>query len=144
MDASGSFNWRYLQGLAALIRRENVDLIQSHLLGSNVYCSLAGLLTRKPVVATFHGAVDIGENERLKGLKFGAINLGARCIIAVSDSLRENIVPGIPTLERRSHDCVGVNASSKAATPRAPLGVMMTRGFAGLNSCLVLSTEIAE
>lgn len=96
MDAKGSFNWRYLKGLAALIRRENVDLIQSHLLGSNVYCSLAGLLTRKPVVATFHGAVDIGESERLKGLKFGAINLGARCIVAVSDSLRENIVKRTP------------------------------------------------
>ena len=96
MDAKGSFNWRYLKGLTSLIRRERVDLIQSHLLGSNVYCSLAGLLTRKPVVATFHGAVDIGENERLKGLKFGAINLGAHCIVAVSDSLREDIVNRTP------------------------------------------------
>lgn len=96
MDAKGSFNWRYLKNLAALIRREKVDLIQSHLLGSNVYCSLVGLLTRKPVVATFHGAVDIGENERLKGLKFGAINMGARRIVAVSDSLRQNIVNRTP------------------------------------------------
>lgn len=96
MGAKGSFNWRYLKGLAALIRREGVDLIQSHLLGSNVYCSLAGILTRKPVVATFHGAVDIGENERLKGLKFGAINMGASSIVAVSDSLRENIVNRTP------------------------------------------------
>ena len=47
---------------------------------------------RRPVVATFHGAVDIGENERLKLLKFGAINLGARCIVAVSDNLRRNII----------------------------------------------------
>ena len=96
MDAKGSFNWRYLKGLITLIRRERVDLIQSHLLGSNVYCSLTGLLTRKPVVATFHGAVDIGESERLKGLKFGAINLGAHCIVAVSDSLRDDIVNRTP------------------------------------------------
>jgi glycosyltransferase involved in cell wall biosynthesis len=96
MDAKGSFNWRYLKGLTTLIRRERVDLIQSHLLGSNVYCSLAGLLTRKPVVATFHGAVDIGEDERLKRLKFGAINLGAHCVVAVSDSLREGIVNRTP------------------------------------------------
>jgi glycosyltransferase involved in cell wall biosynthesis len=83
-------------GLIKLIRRERVDMIQSHLLGSNVYCSLAGLVTRKPVVATFHGTVDIGESERLKNIKFGAINLGARCIVAVSESLRQNIINRTP------------------------------------------------
>ena len=92
MDAKGSFNWRYLKQLAALIRKERIDLIQSHLLGSNVYASLAGLMTGRPVVSTFHGAVDIGENERLKELKFAAINLGSRCIVAVSNHLRENII----------------------------------------------------
>lgn len=92
MDAKGSFNWRYLSGLARLIRQQGVDLVQSHLLGSNVYCSLAGLITRRPVVATFHGVVDFGEKERLKSIKYGAINAGARCIVAVSDSLRKEIL----------------------------------------------------
>lgn len=96
VDAKGSFNWRYLKALAALIRREKVDLIQSHLLGSNVYCSLAGLLSRKPVVATFHGTVDIGVDERLKRLKFGVINRGASTIVAVSRGLREDIVNRTP------------------------------------------------
>lgn len=92
LNAKGSFNWRYLYGLCQLIRREGVDLIQSHLLGANVYCALAGLLTRTPVVATFHGSVDIGERERLKGLKFAAINAGADCIVAVSGGLRDDIM----------------------------------------------------
>ena len=96
LDAKGSFNWRYLSGLCRLIRRERVDLIQSHLLGANVYCSLAGLLTRTPVVATFHGSVDIGEQERLKGLKFAAINTGADCIVAVSADLRDDIMDRTP------------------------------------------------
>ena len=102
MDAKGSFNWRYLMGLAGLVRREGVDLIQSHLLGSNVYCSLAGLLTRTPVVATFHGAVDVNENERLKGLKFRSINMGARYIVAVSDSLRRDIIDRTPLKARKA------------------------------------------
>ncbi|MBN4063234.1 glycosyltransferase [Cardiobacterium sp. AH-315-I02] len=92
LDAKGSFNFRYLSGLRKIIRDESVDLIQSHLLGANVYCSLAGLLTSTPVVATFHGVVDIGENERLKRLKFAAINAGASCIVAVTDSLLEDII----------------------------------------------------
>ena len=92
LDAKGSFNWRYLSGICKLIRSEGVDLIQSHLLGSNVYCALAGLLTHTPVVATFHGSVDIGKNERFKRLKFGIINAGANSIVAVTDSLRADII----------------------------------------------------
>ena len=33
MDAKGSFNWRFLKNLVALIRREKIDLVQPHLLG---------------------------------------------------------------------------------------------------------------
>jgi glycosyltransferase involved in cell wall biosynthesis len=92
LDAKGSFNWRYLKALISLIRSEKVDLIQSHLLGSNIYSALAGLLSRTPVVATFHGAVDVAEQERLLFLKFAAINYGATAIVAVSNDLRDNIV----------------------------------------------------
>ncbi len=92
LDAKGSFNVGFLRGLCSLIRRENIDLIQSHLLGSNVYCSMAGLITRKPVVATFHGSVDIGDNERFKALKFAVINAGAYRIVPVSDLLRQDIL----------------------------------------------------
>ncbi len=92
LDAKGSFNWRYLKKLVGLIRREKVDLIQSHLLGSNIYSALAGLLSGRPVVATFHGAVDVSEQERLLSLKFAVINAGASAIVAVSESLRDNIV----------------------------------------------------
>jgi glycosyltransferase involved in cell wall biosynthesis len=92
LPAEGSFNRRYLSSLVRLIRQEKVDLIQSHLLGTNVYCSLAGLLTRRPVVATFHGTVDIGANERYKRLKFAAINRGASRVVAVSGSLKRALL----------------------------------------------------
>jgi glycosyltransferase involved in cell wall biosynthesis len=96
LDAKGSFNRAYLFALCKLIHREHVDLVQSHLLGSNVYCAIAGLLTRTPVVTTFHGSVDIGDRERFKRLKFGAINAGARCVVAVSEDLRIDILERTP------------------------------------------------
>jgi glycosyltransferase involved in cell wall biosynthesis len=112
MDAKGSFNVRFLRGLCALIRREKIDLIQSHLLGSNVYCAMAGLITRKPVVATFHGSVDIGDNERFKALKFAVINAGAFSIVPVSDLLREDIL-GRTTLKKEKVQVVynGIDTS---------------------------------
>ena len=113
LDAKGSFNFRYLLGLRKIIKNEGVDLIQSHLLGANVYCSLVGLLTGKPVVATFHGAVDIGENERLKGLKFAAINAGASSIVAVTDSLLDDIMNR--TLLSKKKSCVIYNGIDTSA-----------------------------
>lgn len=101
LDAKGSFNWRYLLSLRAIIKRESVDLIQSHLLGSNVYSGLVGLLTGIPVVATFHGAVDIGDKERFKKLKFAAINYGAKRIIAVSKNLSLDIIARTPVNRRK-------------------------------------------
>lgn len=101
LDAKGSFNWRYLMALRRLIRAEHIDLIQSHLLGSNVYCAAAGWLTGRPVVATFHGAVDINPNERFRALKFGIMNHAVGHFVAVSDSLgrqirQHGVAPGKP------------------------------------------------
>lgn len=116
LDSKGSFNLRYLWQLRKIIRNERVDLIQSHLLGTSVYCSLAGLLTGKPVIATFHGAVDVGENERLKGLKFSAINAGASCIVAVTDSLLDDIVSR--TSLRKNKTCIIYNGIDTPAFVR--------------------------
>ena len=55
-----------------------------------------GLLTGKLVSTTFHGAVDIGENERFKCLKFTAINAGASRIVAVIDNLCDDILNRTP------------------------------------------------
>jgi glycosyltransferase involved in cell wall biosynthesis len=88
----GSFNLRYLFQLIRLVRRYRIDLIQSHLFGSNVYCSLAGLLCRVPVVSVFHGAVDVNPQSRLLGLKFRILNVGSRRTVFVSDSLKNAIL----------------------------------------------------
>lgn len=89
IPAKGSFNIRFLRALLRLIRKERIDVIQSHLLGSNVYACLAGLLTRTPVVATFHGMVDIGDGERFVGLKQAILNRGAKRIVFVSRFLQD-------------------------------------------------------
>ena len=101
MPARGSLNWRYLLGLRGLINRESIDLVQSHLLGSNIYCAAAGWLAHRPVVATFHGAVDIARDERFRSIKVGLMNRGVREFVAVSDSLAslikgEGISPAHP------------------------------------------------
>lgn len=89
-----SFDLPYLRQLITIVRRERVDLIHSHLFGSNVYSSVAGLFCGVPTVSTFHGAVDTDGRNRLRRLKFALINAGSRKVVFVSDHLRRHILSG--------------------------------------------------
>jgi glycosyltransferase involved in cell wall biosynthesis len=91
LPANGSFAFGFLLKLIRLIKIHHVDLIQSHLLGSNVYAAMAGMLTRVPVVATYHGMVDVNPNERFKALKNKVMQWGIKHYVAVSQRLLENI-----------------------------------------------------
>ncbi len=91
IDSKGSFNVGFLVRLARIIYRQKVDVIQSHLLGSNVYAAIVGMFTRTPVVATYHGMVDVSPTERFKRLKLWFMRKGISCFVAVSNSLAKKI-----------------------------------------------------
>ncbi len=91
LPCRGSFELRFLQSLLRLIEEQDIDLIQSHLLGSNVYAALAGLLSGTPVVATYHGMVDISPNERFRRLKKWVMRRGIKRFVAVSERLMHAI-----------------------------------------------------
>jgi glycosyltransferase involved in cell wall biosynthesis len=91
LEAKGSFNVSFLWALIKLVRKHKVALIHSHLLGSNVYAALVGLLTFCPVVATYHGMVDISPNERFKTIKHWAMRWGIKRYVSVSKSLAASI-----------------------------------------------------
>ncbi|AXR07336.1 glycosyltransferase [Salinimonas sediminis] len=91
IDSKGSFNVGFIRQLCQLIKKHNIGLIQSHLLGSNVYASIVGLITRTPVIATYHGMVDVSPNERFKGLKLWFMRNGIARFVAVSRSLQHKI-----------------------------------------------------
>jgi 3-oxoacyl-[acyl-carrier-protein] synthase-1 len=57
--------------------------------------------------------------------------------------LREGLVPGIATLDNPARECKGLGVSSSAQEPRTKKGLVVSRGFAGLNASLVLSTDVA-
>ncbi|MEO0364756.1 MAG: glycosyltransferase family 4 protein [Pseudomonadota bacterium] len=90
-DSKGSLNFGFLKEMAKIIREEGVTQIQAHLLGSNVYASILGLTLRVPVVATFHGHVDISQAERLRSLKLGLIRFGSKHVVCVTEELKNSV-----------------------------------------------------
>lgn len=91
LDAKGSFAIGFLRQLIRLAKQEKVELVQSHLLGSNVYAALLGMAHRCPVVATYHGVVDVDPNERFRRLKKFVMRCGISRYVAVSHSLAREI-----------------------------------------------------
>lgn len=96
IDSKGSFNLAYVSALRQLIASERVELIHAHLLGSNVYGALLALVCRKPMIATFHGAVDVASRERFLRAKFFLIGRGASAIVCVSKRLQQELADRSP------------------------------------------------
>lgn len=104
INSKGSFNFKYLFNLARHAKKLNIDIIHSHLFGSNVYCSLVGLFLRIPVISTFHGYVDTDKADNLLRLKLKIIGVGSKKIVFVSEHLKKyflnyvNINPDMTTI----------------------------------------------
>lgn len=129
VQSRGGFNIRYLWELVGVIRKHKIDIVQSHLLGSNLYCCLAGIICRVPVVSTFHGFVDRSETERLMALKVRIINRGSKKIVFVSDLLRKHFVQKHGFAENKAETIYnGVNTSvfkpQRSDSIRKKLGVL--------------------
>ncbi|WP_449288218.1 glycosyltransferase family 4 protein [Marinobacter salarius] len=103
IDSKGSFNLGYIKALRQLVINESVDLIHAHLLGSNVYGALLALICRKPMIATFHGAVDVAAGERFLRAKFSIIGWGASAIVCVSRRLQEELAERSSLPSRKIH-----------------------------------------
>lgn len=89
--SAGRFNISYLLKLIFLVRQSNASVIISHLLGSNLYCSLVSLFTRVPVICVFHGPSDISGGSAILRFKIFLINRLATHIVFISDSLRNEL-----------------------------------------------------
>lgn len=66
-DSHAWYDTTVVRRMVEVVRRENVDVIHSHLPGQNFYACLAGKITGKPVIVTYHGAVELEQSRGFKG-----------------------------------------------------------------------------
>lgn len=56
--------------------------------------------------------------------------------------LADGRVPGIANLEELAPECQGVSVSATEQKTRSSVGIVVSRAFGGLNSCIVLSSHV--
>jgi glycosyltransferase involved in cell wall biosynthesis len=91
IPANGSLEVRYVSRLLEIVRRERVDVIVGHLYGSAIYCSIAGALSRTPVVSVLHGQHDVPTQGRFALAKRLLVRFGSRAVVFVSNKLKEEL-----------------------------------------------------
>lgn len=102
IQSKGSFNIKYLIKLMLLVRKYKIDIIQAHLFGSSVYCSLVGFICKIPVISTFHGFIDTGSISRMSSIKFRIVSRWSTFIVFVSNSLKKRFVADFKFIEKKS------------------------------------------
>lgn len=103
VETRGAFNIKLLIALRAIVKQKRIDLIQSHLLGANVYAALVGWISRTPVVGTFHGMVDLSPKERFRRIKLWLMNRGLKASVCVSSALADYVADNQLLNRKRNH-----------------------------------------
>jgi glycosyltransferase involved in cell wall biosynthesis len=96
LPAHGNGRLRTLVGLRRIMRKNEIDLVHAHLLGSGVYASLAGLPKHTPVVCTLHGLPDVSGADPLLPLKIRIVSWRRNRIVFVSNALRDAVLSRHP------------------------------------------------
>jgi glycosyltransferase involved in cell wall biosynthesis len=77
------------RAMARAVRKEEVDLIHSHLADQNFYSCLVGRLTGTKTIVTYHGAPRLWHGSRVRrGIKSWVVRHSAAAVVVVSDYLR--------------------------------------------------------
>ncbi|MCK4385809.1 MAG: glycosyltransferase [candidate division Zixibacteria bacterium] len=96
IESNRAWDIGFLLKLSSLIRKEKIDLVHSHLSGMNFYSCLAGRITKRPVIVTYHGKIEDGDKKRWKNVfKNFIIRKTATQVVAVSDYLKEELIKKI-------------------------------------------------
>lgn len=92
MESDRANDWRFVRKVVGLIRERNIDVIHSHLNGMNFYACLAGVVSSRPVVTTFHGVIGDWNVKTAKNrLKYALIRNTSRRIVTVSEFLKRQL-----------------------------------------------------
>lgn len=89
LESARSFDFGYLAELRRIAVEGGFDLVQTHLLGTSVYGTLATTGTGLPVVSTFHGVPDIKKDDRFRGLKTKILGGARNHSVFVSQFLQD-------------------------------------------------------
>lgn len=94
-----SWDFNLLYKLIRICNRQNIDIIHSHYMGTNLYAGLAGAILRIPVVATFHNELKLPWwTYRYSRLKHFVIRKFASKVVLVADFMKKDYmeIAGIP------------------------------------------------
>ena len=91
LTGRGSFQWRLARELVRLARHHQAHALVTHLYGSAIYGSAAGLVAGRPVVGVFHGQTDVALPGRFRGAKRWLVRRGLVAAVAVSEGLRRDL-----------------------------------------------------
>lgn len=84
------FDLNFLHNLIHLVRRENVNLIHSHMFTMNFYGALSSMMTRTPLICTMHDTYyDLSKRKRILMYKF--ISAIAKSIVTVSHDMHTTV-----------------------------------------------------
>jgi glycosyltransferase involved in cell wall biosynthesis len=131
--------------LARLLRRERVDVVHSHMFGSNVWATVVGRAARVPVVVAHEHTWDYEGQPLRRLLDRRLIGRHADAFVAVSDADRERMIAieGVPAAKVRVMPNPFVPGAGGGGDLRAELGLGADVPLVGI-ACILRPQKAVE
>jgi glycosyltransferase involved in cell wall biosynthesis len=86
VDSKAWYDPSVIRAMVRLVKQEGVDLIHSHLPDQNFYSCLAGRVTGRKTIVTYHGPVELTYSKGIKGsTKLWFVRHSASAVVVVCD-----------------------------------------------------------
>lgn len=97
------YDFKLPRKLRQLIKAEGVDIIHSHLPDQNFWASIVGRLSGRPVIATYHGAVELNDSRHWRNVvKLTTVKRAATVISVVCGHVEKMLLEiGFPASKLR-------------------------------------------
>lgn len=104
IESNRANDFRFFREIVRQIKSDKIDIIHSHLGGMNFYACGAGMFTRRPVIATYHGVISDWNSKSPKNhFKHSLIRNKAKYIVTVSEFLKKQLMNAWKFDENKMH-----------------------------------------
>lgn len=147
-EADGIFSIRddadgLIRALKQVLERANLSPNDIGMIAAHGNGTVSSDVTEAIAISEVFGEKQVPVTSYKWSIGHGLAAAGAMETLLSLHALNEEKVPGIANLQQIARDCATIRVDAHAQPTRSPFALIISRGFASLNTALIISNDVS-